>query len=98
MTTDDLSAQRRDADQGMGPVLRARVVHTRKFYADVAHAGLPFAAPVILRVEEVDGVAVTVEQELPSQPLQKRLAFDDRRLNPATARPRRVSSVLGGRG
>jgi len=56
----------------------------QRFYADVARAGLPFATPVILEVEEVDGVAVTFEQELHGEPLQKRLAFEDAELDPAT--------------
>jgi hypothetical protein len=38
------------------------------FYADVAAAGLPFATPVILRVDEIRGRAVTVERELPGTP------------------------------
>lgn len=62
----------------------AELVLMQKFYADVARAGLPFATPVILRVEEIDGVAVTFERELPGEPLQKRLAFEDRELDPAT--------------
>jgi hypothetical protein len=33
------------------------------FYADVAASGLPFATPVILGVEEVDGRSVTLERE-----------------------------------
>jgi aminoglycoside phosphotransferase (APT) family kinase protein len=55
----------------------------QKFYADLARAGLPFATPVILRVEELEGVAVTFERELPGEPLQKRLAFEDHELDPA---------------
>jgi aminoglycoside phosphotransferase (APT) family kinase protein len=39
------------------------------FYADVAAAGLPFATPEIHSVEEVGGVAVTIERELPGVPL-----------------------------
>jgi aminoglycoside phosphotransferase (APT) family kinase protein len=35
-------------------------------------------------VEEIDGVAVTFEWELHGEPLQKRLAFEDRELDPAT--------------
>lgn len=62
----------------------AELTRMQRFYADVACAGLPFATPVILRVEEVDGVAVTFEQELHGEPLQKRLAFDDRELDAAT--------------
>jgi aminoglycoside phosphotransferase (APT) family kinase protein len=62
----------------------AELVRMQGFYADVARAGLPFATPVILGVEEVDGVAVTFEQELHGEPLQKRLAFEDAELDPAT--------------
>jgi aminoglycoside phosphotransferase (APT) family kinase protein len=62
----------------------AKLVRRQKFYADVARAGLPYATPVILQVEEIDGVAVTFERELPGEPLQKRLAFQDRELDPAT--------------
>jgi len=62
----------------------AELVRMQGFYADVARAGLPFATPVILGVEEVDGVAVTFEQELHGEPLQKRLAFEDAQLDPAT--------------
>jgi aminoglycoside phosphotransferase (APT) family kinase protein len=47
------------------------------FYADVASGGLPFATPEILRIEEVDGVAVTFDRELYGKPLQQRLAVDD---------------------
>jgi Phosphotransferase enzyme family len=41
------------------------------FYADLAAAGLSFATPVILDVEEVRGVAVTVERELPGTQLRE---------------------------
>ena len=58
------------------------LVRTQNFYADVARAGLPFATPEILRVEEVNGAAVTFERELHGEPLQKRLAFEDRELDP----------------
>jgi hypothetical protein len=61
----------------------AELVRMQGFYLDVARAGLPFATPVILRVEEVDGVAVTFEQELYGQPLQQRLAVEDVELDPA---------------
>ncbi len=57
------------------------LVRMQKFYSDVACAGLPFATPEILRVEEVNGVAVTFERELRGQPLQKWLASQDRELN-----------------
>jgi aminoglycoside phosphotransferase (APT) family kinase protein len=56
---------------------------TQQFYADVARADLPFATPVILRVEVVNGLAVTFERQLPGEPLQKRLAFGDRSLDEA---------------
>ena len=54
-----------------------------RFYADLLAAGLPFATPDVLRVEEVDGVAVTVERELPGTPLQDRLDLDAPELPPA---------------
>jgi aminoglycoside phosphotransferase (APT) family kinase protein len=60
------------------------LVRSQHFYADVAAAGLPFDTPFILRVEEVDGVAVTYERELHGAPLQKRLAFEDSSLDAAT--------------
>jgi len=53
------------------------LVRMRNFYADVAQADLPFATPVILGVEEVDGVAVTFDRELHGTPVQGRLAVDD---------------------
>jgi aminoglycoside phosphotransferase (APT) family kinase protein len=43
------------------------------FYADVAAAGPPFATPVILGVDEVDGNAVTIERELTGTPLDQQL-------------------------
>jgi aminoglycoside phosphotransferase (APT) family kinase protein len=55
----------------------------QQFYADVARADLPFATPVILRVEVINGLAVTFERQLPGEPLQKRLAFEDRSLDEA---------------
>lgn len=55
----------------------------QQFYADVARAGLPFATPVIQRVEVINGLAVTFERQLPGEPLQKRLAFEDRSLDEA---------------
>ncbi|MCW6004010.1 aminoglycoside phosphotransferase family protein [Micromonospora sp. CPCC 205371] len=45
----------------------------QRFYADVAAAGLPFATPLILRVEEVEQTAITYERELHGAPLQQRL-------------------------
>jgi hypothetical protein len=59
------------------------LLRLQDFYADVGRVGLPFATPVILGVEEVDGVAVTFELELPGAPLQKRMALDDARVGPA---------------
>ncbi len=53
----------------------------QKFYADVAGAGLPFATPEILAVEDVSGTAVTFERKLPGQPLQARLGIDDQQLD-----------------
>ena len=55
------------------------------FYADVAAAGLPFRTPEILTVEQIGGHAVTRELKLPGQPLQARLAPDDRAPEPAAA-------------
>ncbi len=45
------------------------LVRMQSFYADVARARLPFASPEILRVEEVNGAAVTFERELHGEPL-----------------------------
>lgn len=53
------------------------------FYADVAASGLPFAIPVIVRVEEVDGRAVTLERELPGRPLLKGVDLDIAEIEPA---------------
>jgi aminoglycoside phosphotransferase (APT) family kinase protein len=64
---------------------RRELVRMQRFYSDVAAAGLPFGTPVITRVEEVGGVAVTFERELPGRPLQRRLASDGRDLDPAAA-------------
>ena len=61
-----------------------QLVDMQEFYVDVAQAGLGFATPVLLSVEEVDGVAVTFERELHGEPLQARLAFDDTELDSAT--------------
>jgi aminoglycoside phosphotransferase (APT) family kinase protein len=62
----------------------AELMLMRDFYADVARAGLPFATPEILAVEDISGTAVTFERKLPGQPLGKRLDADDQRL-PASA-------------
>ncbi len=64
----------------------------QRFYADVAGAGLPFATPEILAVEETGGTAVTFERKLPGEPLRSRLDSDDRQLDPAGARC--VTAVL----
>lgn len=45
----------------------------RAFYTDLAAADLPFDTPEILRVEEVGGVAVTIERRLHGSPLQARI-------------------------
>jgi aminoglycoside phosphotransferase (APT) family kinase protein len=55
----------------------------QRFYADVAATPLPFATPVIKRVAEIDGIAVTFERELPGRPLQDLLSVDDDQLAPA---------------
>src|SRR5262249_9819584 len=39
----------------------------QRFYADLASAGLPFATPEILAVEDVGGTAVTFERKLPGE-------------------------------
>lgn len=56
----------------------AELRRSQRFYADVARAGLPFATPVIHRVDEVDGVALTIERHLPGVPLQGWLSPADR--------------------
>ena len=56
------------------------------FYADVAKAGLPFKTPEIFTIERVDGVSVTYERKLPGRPLQQRLTFNDRGMEPVAAR------------
>jgi aminoglycoside phosphotransferase (APT) family kinase protein len=52
---------------------RAELLLMQQAYVDIATAGLPFATPVIHIVQEIDGAAVTIEQELPGQPLQAHL-------------------------
>jgi aminoglycoside phosphotransferase (APT) family kinase protein len=64
----------------------------QRFYADVARAGLPFATPEILAVEDAGGTAVTFERKLPGQPLRARLDINDQQLDPAGARC--VTTVL----
>jgi len=56
------------------------------FYADVAKAGLPFKTPEILTIEQVDGISVTYERKLPGRPLQQRLTFNDRDVEPVASR------------
>jgi hypothetical protein len=56
------------------------------FYTDVAKARLPFKTPEILTIEQVDGVSVTYERKLPGRPLQQRLSFNDRGVDPVAAR------------
>jgi serine/threonine protein kinase len=56
------------------------------FYADVARASLPFKTPEILTIEQVDGISVTYERKLPGRPLQQRLTFNDRGVEPVAAR------------
>lgn len=63
----------------------AELVCMQNFYSDVAVAGLPFATPEILRIDEVDGVAVTYDKELHGEPLQKRLSVDDTDADPEAA-------------
>ncbi|MET8954601.1 phosphotransferase family protein [Streptomyces sp. NPDC004393] len=48
----------------------------QRFYADAA-AHLPFDAPEILTVEDIDGVPMTVERELSGAPLARRIRTDD---------------------
>lgn len=62
---------------------RTELLRWQAFYADVAAAGLPFATPVMMRVDDVRGVAVTVERELPGSPLQARLDTELREVDPA---------------
>jgi aminoglycoside phosphotransferase (APT) family kinase protein len=65
----------------------------QRFYADVAAAGLPFATPEIIRVQQVDGTSVTYERKLPGEPLQSRLKLDDRQIGRAAVRC--VIDVIG---
>jgi Phosphotransferase enzyme family len=71
-------------DQTVAKVWRRRgvpeILLAQRFYADVASHDLPFATPVILDVTDVDGVTVSLERELPGEPLQDRLGFGDREL------------------
>jgi Phosphotransferase enzyme family len=47
------------------------------FYEELGEHSLPFATPRIHRVENIAGMAVTYEAELPGTPLQERLAETD---------------------
>ena len=64
----------------------AELTLMQNFYADIASAGLPFATPEILAVEEVGGTAVTFERKLPGQPLRARMNSDDQQVAPDAAR------------
>jgi aminoglycoside phosphotransferase (APT) family kinase protein len=57
----------------------------QEFYADLAAAGLPFATPHILRIEETRGVAVTVERRLHGHPLQAHVDLRAAELTPSVA-------------
>jgi hypothetical protein len=68
-----LAAGMREGVYRLGGGLVAKVWATRSmaellclkdFYADVARANLPFATPEFLGVEDIDGMAVTLEREL----------------------------------
>jgi hypothetical protein len=65
----------------------------KAFYEELGEQSLPFATPRIHRVEDVAGMAVTYEAELPGAPLQERLAETDETA-PADAL-RCVLAVLG---
>jgi aminoglycoside phosphotransferase (APT) family kinase protein len=58
----------------------------QRFYRDVSAAGLPFATPEIVNIEQANGSTVSYEAKLPGQPLQLRLSTDDRRPEPVAAR------------
>jgi aminoglycoside phosphotransferase (APT) family kinase protein len=64
------------------------------FYADVAAVRLPFATPVILSVDEVDGRAVTIERELTGTPLDQQL--DSRSADIPPAAVDTIIEVLAG--
>jgi Ser/Thr protein kinase RdoA (MazF antagonist) len=49
----------------------------KAFYEELGEQSLPFATPSIHRVEDIAGVAVTYEAELPGEPLQERLSETD---------------------
>jgi aminoglycoside phosphotransferase (APT) family kinase protein len=69
-------------DQTVAKVWRHRrspeIILAQKVYDDIASHGLPFATPVILEVNDVNGVTVSRERELPGEPLQARLEINDR--------------------
>lgn len=56
-----------------------------QWVAYFASAGFPSATPEIMKIEEVEGVAITYERELPGEPLQKWLSHEDRDADPVTA-------------
>lgn len=64
----------------------AELTLMQNFYADLASAGLPFATPEILAVEEVGGTAITFERKLPGHPLRVRRNGDDQQVAPGAAR------------
>lgn len=79
-------------DLGRGLVAKVwrerRVVELERmqsFYADVAAAGLPFATPEILRIEQAGDTSVTYERKLSGRPLQDRLDVADREIGAAAA-------------
>jgi hypothetical protein len=63
----------------------AELERMQTFYADTAKAGLPFATPEILKIESVNGVAVTYERELHGEPLQKYLGAEGPDVEPGAA-------------
>lgn len=64
----------------------AELERMRSFYSDVAAAGLPFATPEVLRIDQVDGTCVTYERKLPGEPLQRRLDVTDRDIGPVVVK------------
>jgi aminoglycoside phosphotransferase (APT) family kinase protein len=64
----------------------AELILMQNFYADIASAGLPFATPEILAVEEISGTAVTFERKLPGRPLQAHVGVDGQQIAPGAAR------------
>jgi hypothetical protein len=64
----------------------AELTLMQRFYAEVASAGLPFATPEILAVEDVSETVVTFERKLPGHSIQERLDIEDQQLGPGAAR------------